>query len=182
MPLGRLRDTYGAIVLSARSPPDAIVRDAGPCAHGSHGTRMYVRVLGTRYAEPVTDANEPPKPSSAWDWPAEWAVERAFWREVATRTIAGVLTLIILGVPVLIWTAFTGVLTWDQVAPILIGIGMAVLFLLLYRISLRIVKRTRRRRVPNPTENRIVRVISVVAAAAGTWASAFTLYEWFSSR
>lgn len=70
--------------------------------------------------------------SRPWRWPAEWAVDEKFWREVATRTIAGILTLVFLGVPGLIYAVSVGALTPDQAAPIWIGIGLFLGVILLY--------------------------------------------------
>ncbi|SIN91269.1 hypothetical protein SAMN05443544_1817 [Agromyces cerinus subsp. cerinus] len=95
---------------------------------------------GDQYADAVTVSNEPPGKSSAWNWPAEWAVERAFWREVAARTIAGVLTILIVGVPALIWAALSGVLTWDMVAPALIGFGLFLVVLIVYVTLLLVIR------------------------------------------
>lgn len=74
-------------------------------------------------------------------------MERAFWREVGTRTIAGVLTIVIIGVPALIWAAVTGVLTWDTAAPILIGLGLFLLLLIVYIVALWVITRIERKKV-----------------------------------
>lgn len=80
-------------------------------------------------------------------WPAEWAVERLFWREVATRTVAGVLTLVILGVPTLIYASVFGLLTGDQLGPILIGVILAVLVVVAYIVVLTTIRKRTERNV-----------------------------------
>lgn len=90
---------------------------------------------------------EPPEVSPAWRWPAEWAIERAFWREVAARTLAGVLTLVVIGVPALLYAGASGVLTFDRVAPILIGVGLALLIAVGYVAALAFIGRLERRRI-----------------------------------
>jgi hypothetical protein len=105
----------------------------------------------------VPDA-EPPEVSPPWRWPAEWAIERAFWREVSSRTIAGVLTLVAVGVPALIYAAASGVLTFDRVAPILIGVGLVLLLGIGYVLALRFIARRERRRIAeviNSSEGRV---------------------------
>lgn len=78
-----------------------------------------------------------PKPqadarSRAITWPAKWAREESFWREVATRTAAGTLALILLGVPTLIVTAATGSLTGEVLWTIVVGVCLTVLLVLLW--------------------------------------------------
>jgi len=92
----------------------------------------------------MPSAPEPTPQKSPWNWPAEWAVERAFWREVGTRTIAGILTILILGVPGLIYLLGFGLLTFGQVAPILIGLGLSTLVLVSYVLVLRRIRRKER--------------------------------------
>lgn len=97
----------------------------------------------------------PPSPSpnsSAWNWPAEWAVERAFWRDVATRTIAGVLTIILLAVPGLIYAGIYGLLTPAQVAPILIGIACFAAVIMSYLFVLWAIRLTTRRKIKKTLE------------------------------
>ena len=72
--------------------------------------------------------------SSPWNWPAEWAVDEKFWREVATRTIAGILTLALLGFPGLVYAMTTGVLTAGQAIPIIIGAGSILVIIGAYAI------------------------------------------------
>lgn len=90
---------------------------------------------------------EPPKQSSAWNWPAEWAVEQAFWREVATRTIAGVLTVVLLGVPGLIYATAAGLLRPDQLIPILIGVGVFLGLITIYLVVFVLIRASTRRRI-----------------------------------
>lgn len=100
-----------------------------------------------QYAEAVTLADDAaPKKSSAWNWPAEWAVERAFWREVGTRTISGMLTLIFLGAPVVFYAIWQGTLTPDQGWPILIAAGLWLLVGIVYVVLLAIIRGVSRRR------------------------------------
>lgn len=61
--------------------------------------------------------------SKAWRWPSEWIHERAFWRDVASRTVAAVLTVIIIAVPGLIYAIIYGVITRQQVFYLLASIG-----------------------------------------------------------
>lgn len=112
---------------------------------------------------PMTDADqnrplEPPAPPAAHDtaasqtveptqpksnpffWPAEWAVDDKFWREVATRTLAGVLTLLLLGVPVLLYAWSSGTITDATFFPIAIGAGIFVGSIVIYVIALLIVR------------------------------------------
>ncbi|MFE4082265.1 hypothetical protein [Paenarthrobacter sp. YIM B13468] len=95
----------------------------------------------------MTSADQPPQKSSAWNWPAEWAVERTFWREVGTRTVAGVLTIVILAVPGLIYAAIFGLLTLGQVIQILIGIGVFALILAVYIVVLRMIRRRESKKI-----------------------------------
>jgi hypothetical protein len=96
------------------------------------------------YAGGVSD-EKPLEVSPPVYWPAEWAVERGFWREVAARTVAGVLTLVILGVPTLIYASVFGLLKGDQLGPILIGIAGTAAIVLGYILVLRMIrKRTER--------------------------------------
>lgn len=83
----------------------------------------------------------PQENSSAWNWPAEWANERTFWREVAARTIAGVLTIVILAVPGLVYATIFGLLRLDSVLPILIGIALFIVVLIVYIFVLRGIRR-----------------------------------------
>lgn len=95
------------------------------------------------YADSMTNANlQSPQKSSAWNWPAEWAVERTFWREVGTRTVSGVLTIVILAVPSLIYATFFGLLAPNQVIPILIGIALFAVVLTVYIFLLRMIRRS----------------------------------------
>jgi len=94
-----------------------------------------------------------PKRSSAWNWPAEWSVERAFWREVATRTIAGVLTVIILSVPGLLYALGFGILALGQVLPILIGISLFLVISATYVVVLRAIRRSERRKFARALED-----------------------------
>lgn len=81
----------------------------------------------------MTDVkDEPADRSSPWNWPVEWAVDEKFWREVATRTIAGILTLVFLGLPSIIYLLSTGIMTPNQGIPILIGVGLLLALLLIY--------------------------------------------------
>lgn len=89
--------------------------------------------------ERVTGATEPRK-TSPFFWPAEWAVEHAFWREVATRTLAGILTLLFLGIPAVLYAWRTETLKDSVAVPIVIG---AIIFgglIILYVIALLIVR------------------------------------------
>lgn len=95
----------------------------------------------------MSDAPVRTDQSSAWNWPAEWAVERAFWREVAARTLAGILTLVFLGLPGVIYAMAAGVLTVPQVMPIVIGVGIFLGLLLGYVIAQLIVRGVARRRI-----------------------------------
>jgi len=88
-----------------------------------------------------------PEASRALYWPAEWAVERLFWREVASRTLAGVFTLVVIGVPALIYAGAGGVLTPDQVWPILIGVALSALVVVIYVLVLRAFRRRERRKI-----------------------------------
>lgn len=54
-------------------------------------------------------------------WPSEWVVERAFWREVATRTLAAFLAAVLVGVPVVLFAALNGNVAWTTAGPILLG-------------------------------------------------------------
>lgn len=91
----------------------------------------------------MTNANlQSRQQSSAWNWPAEWAVERTFWREVGTRTVSGVLTIVILAVPGLIYATVFGLLTLDQVIPIFIGIALFAVVLTAYIFLLRVIRRS----------------------------------------
>ncbi|WP_306901686.1 hypothetical protein [Arthrobacter sp. B1I2] len=83
----------------------------------------------------------PPENPSAWNWPAEWATERTFWREVAARTIAGVLSLVILAVPGLLYATIFGLLKPETGVPILIGITLFVVALVIYIVVLRRIRR-----------------------------------------
>lgn len=74
-------------------------------------------------------------------------MERTFWRDVATRTIAGVLTILILAVPGLIYAGIYGLLTPAQVAPILIGITMFAALIVGYLFSLWVIRWTTRRKI-----------------------------------
>jgi hypothetical protein len=99
----------------------------------------------------ITDQSIP-NDSSAWNWPAEWAVERTFWREVATRTVAGILTIVVLAVPGLIYAAIFGLLAPRQVIPILIGIVLFALVLLTYVLVLRTIRRREIRKIKSALE------------------------------
>lgn len=45
------------------------------------------------YDEPVSDAE---KPSSPWyRWPAEWSRDEKFWRDVGSRTLAGIIVVFV---------------------------------------------------------------------------------------
>jgi hypothetical protein len=92
---------------------------------------------------------DPQKPeiSRPLYWPAEWAGERSFWREVAARTLAGVFTLVVIGVPALIYAGASGVLTWDRLGPILIGLALAALVVLAYVAILRVILGIERRKL-----------------------------------
>jgi hypothetical protein len=94
----------------------------------------------------MSDAKSPDVSQPLY-WPAEWAVDRGFWREVAARTLAGVLTLVTIGVPSLIYAAASGVLTFDQVGPILIGVALVVLGAVAYVLVLRSIGRRGRRKI-----------------------------------
>lgn len=89
----------------------------------------------------MTAAAEPPeKRSRAIDWPAEWWGDEKFWREVATRTVAGVLTLVILGVPSLVYLMGAGQLTLSIGMPILYGILMVAAAIAIWFIARAIVR------------------------------------------
>jgi Mg2+/citrate symporter len=90
---------------------------------------------------------KPPEASRPVYWPAEWAVERAFWREVAARTLAGVFTLVVVGVPALIYAGASGVLDSDQVWTILIGIVLAAVVVVAYVLVLRGSRRRERSKI-----------------------------------
>lgn len=73
----------------------------------------------------MTELPEPPRRRApALDWPIEWSRDEKFWREVATRTVAGMLALVFLGAPTLIYLMLAGGLSARVGVPILIGIGM----------------------------------------------------------
>lgn len=80
---------------------------------------------------------------SPWDWPLEWSRDESFWREVATRTVAGILTLIFLGTPLVLYAMFSRALTPDQGVPILIGAGEALLVLAAYIAGSKLAHSTR---------------------------------------
>ena len=44
----------------------------------------------------MTQPHEP-KQLSPWSWPASWARDEAFWRDVASRTVSGILVVFISG-------------------------------------------------------------------------------------
>jgi len=88
-----------------------------------------------------------PELSHAVYWPAEWAVERTFWREVAARTLAGVFTLVIIGVPALIYAGITGVLQPAQVWTIIIGIALAGVVIVGYIFVIRAFRRRERQKI-----------------------------------
>lgn len=79
-------------------------------------------------------------------------MERAFWRDVATRTIAGVLTILILAVPGLIYAGIYGLLTPAQVAPILIGIAGFAALVIGYLSVLWVIRLTTRRNIKKTLE------------------------------
>ncbi|WP_146082374.1 hypothetical protein [Rathayibacter sp. AY1C5] len=58
------------------------------------------------------------------EWPAIWWRDQAFWREVATRTVAGTAAIVIVGSPVLIYAWINDLLPGDQVWAIVIGVSM----------------------------------------------------------
>ncbi|PRA82078.1 hypothetical protein [Microbacterium sp. MYb66] len=89
----------------------------------------------------------PPRSSRAIDWPAEWARDEKFWREVATRTIAGALTLILLGVPSLIYLMLAGQLDASVGIPILIGIAMVLVIGIIWWVTRLLVHSLERRRL-----------------------------------
>ncbi|PPF66641.1 hypothetical protein C5E16_10995 [Clavibacter michiganensis] len=66
---------------------------------------------------------------------------------MAARTVAGVLTLVIIAVPTLIYAGASGVLTFDRLAPILIGVAACLLLVVVYVLSLGLINRVERRRV-----------------------------------
>lgn len=93
----------------------------------------------------MTNITKPPSHNSApLHWPAEWAKEELFWRDVATRTIAGVLTILILAFPGLIYAGIFGLLTPAQVAPILIGIALIAVLITGYLVVLWWIRRKTR--------------------------------------
>jgi len=90
---------------------------------------------------------QPPEISSAWNWPAEWAIERTFWSEVATRTVAGVLTIVLMAVPGLVYATIFGLLRLAAVLPILIGIALFAVVLVMYIVVLRVIRRRERKKI-----------------------------------
>ncbi|XYX63144.1 hypothetical protein ACAE71_02993 (plasmid) [Clavibacter nebraskensis] len=80
-------------------------------------------------------------------WPAEWAVERPFWREVAARTLAGVFTLVVVGVPALIYAGIARALTPAQIWTIVIGIVLAAVVIVVYIFVLRAFRRGEQRKI-----------------------------------
>lgn len=98
-----------------------------------------------------------PEVSRAVYWPAEWAVERIFWREVAARTLAGVFTLVVIGVPALIYAGITGVLKPAQVWTILIGIALAGVVIVVYILVLRAFRSHERSKIERAREEATMR-------------------------
>ncbi len=81
--------------------------------------------------EPKHAAGDRP---SVIDWPAIWARDEKFWREVATRTIAGALALVLLSGPSVIYLMIAGQLSASVVFPILIGLAFVVLAIFIWWI------------------------------------------------
>lgn len=79
-------------------------------------------------------------PGPWWEWPAEWAVERAFWREVGTRTVSGMLALILLGTSIVIYSMTSGTPKASQGWPILVGAGLALTGIVIYVAALSIIR------------------------------------------
>lgn len=73
-------------------------------------------------------------------WPTHWAGDEKFWREVATRTMAATFAALIIGLPVVIYTAAIGKLDWSIAAPILIGVALVLALSFLYLSILRFVE------------------------------------------
>jgi hypothetical protein len=90
------------------------------------------------------------------DWPAIWARDEKFWREVATRTIAGAFALILLGGPSVVYLMIAGQLSASVVVPILIGLTFVVLALVIWwivrAVSRAIERRSLRRAVERDAE------------------------------
>jgi hypothetical protein len=112
----------------------------------------------------------------AWNWPAEWAVDEKFWREVATRTVAGILTLVFLGLPGVIFAMSTGALTAEQGMPIVIGASIIIGFIVLYTLAQVVVRAIARYRIINSLkasrEPETIR-ISLTPEGYGSFAKAF---------
>lgn len=86
------------------------------------------------------------------DWPAQWGRDERFWREVATRTLAGLLTLILLGGPSIIYLMIAGQLSTEVVVPILIGIGLVLFLIVAWWIVRKIARRVEKGRLREAVE------------------------------
>lgn len=45
--------------------------------------------------QPEPQSEPPPEPLRPWQWPGEWARSEAFWRDVASRTLAGIIVVFV---------------------------------------------------------------------------------------
>lgn len=111
----------------------------------------------------MLDASPAPKPSRPLDWPGEWGRDEKFWREVATRTVAGMLTIVLLGVPSLIYLMIAGQLEASVGIPIIIGIVMVILFVFIWSFVRWVVRFFERRRL-----RKIVRQSAIPSASEPT--------------
>ena len=74
------------------------------------------------------DGQPPAKQSPPHKWPGEWVRDEKFWREVATRTVAGILALAIPGFVAFILLSVAGFLqTPDAWVTVIIGLMVTVL-------------------------------------------------------
>lgn len=94
----------------------------------------------TRYCKRVS-MTDPDEKSSPWLWPVEWSTDKKFWREVAARTIAAVLSVCILGLPGLVYAISAGVLTKDVGIPIIIGAAILVGVIAVYALAFYVIQR-----------------------------------------
>jgi biopolymer transport protein ExbB/TolQ len=101
------------------------------------------------------------------DWPAEWAKDEKFWREVATRTIAGAFALVLVGAPSVVYLMIAGQLSASVVIPILLGIAFVVLAIVVWwvvrKVSRAIERRSLRRAVERDAEARRPSIIPSAA-------------------
>jgi hypothetical protein len=126
-------------------------------------------------------------------WPAEWAVSHSFWREVATRTVAGILSLVFLGIPGVIYAVSFGALTTEQGWLIGIGLALVVVLIALYlaflgisqALALRAERRASAQASTRWTPQRIRfigklnEILAIVAALVSTALAGTTAFEAF---